>query len=59
MDPLHGFFVLLFLFSTKSKTSMAQRINVVLGSITSERRELIEFIFFCAVGLKVGNFGLI
>ena len=38
---------------------MAQRLNVVLNSIPSENRDLVEFIFFCAVGFTAGNLGLI
>ncbi len=38
---------------------MAQRINVVLNSIPSESRDLVEFIFFCAVGFTAGNLGLL
>ena len=38
---------------------MPQRINVALSSIPSESRELVEFIFFCAVGFTAGNLGLI
>tara|TARA_Y100001968_G_C19359032_1_gene718737 strand:+ start:554 stop:670 length:117 start_codon:yes stop_codon:yes gene_type:complete len=38
---------------------MAHRINVALGSIPSGSRDLVEFIFFCAVGFTAGNLGLI
>ena len=38
---------------------MAQRINVALSSIPSGSRDLVEFIFFCAVGVTAGTFGLI
>ena len=37
---------------------IAQRINLILGSIPSESRVLIE-LFFCAVGFKAGNLGLL
>ena len=38
---------------------MAQLINVVLNSIPTGSRELIEFLFFCAVGFTAGSLGLI
>ena len=38
---------------------MAHRINVALSSIPSGSRDLIEFIFFCAVGFTAGSLGLI
>ena len=38
---------------------MAQRINVVLNSIPSGSRDLVEFVFFCAVGFTAGSLGLL
>jgi len=38
---------------------MAQRINVALNAIPSGSRDLVEFIFFCAVGFTAGSLGLI
>jgi len=38
---------------------MAQRINVALNLIPTGSRDLVEFIFFCAVGFTAGSLGLI
>ncbi len=52
-------FVLCFLLNLRVQGEMAQRINVLLSSIPSESRDLIEFIFFCSIGFTAGNLGLI
>ena len=52
-------FVLSFLFNLRVQGQMAQLINVALSSIPSGSRDLVEFIFFCAVGFTAGNLGLI
>tara|TARA_B100000214_G_C23754096_1_gene529155 strand:- start:387 stop:503 length:117 start_codon:yes stop_codon:yes gene_type:complete len=38
---------------------MGQRFYVALISIPSGSRDLVEFIFFCALGFTAGSFGLI
>ncbi len=38
---------------------MAQRISIALISIPTSGRDLIEFIFFVAVGFSAGYLGLI
>jgi len=38
---------------------MAQRINVALNSIPTASRDLVEFIFLCAVGFTAGSLGLL
>ena len=52
-------FVLSFLFHLRVQGQMAQRINVALSFIPSGSRDLIEFIFFCAIGFTAGSLGLI
>ncbi len=52
-------FLLSFHFHLRVQGQMAQRINVALNSIPSGSRDLVEFIFFCAVGFTAGSFGLI
>ena len=52
--------ILLSYFSNlRVQGQMAQRINVALSSIPSDCREIVEFIFFCAMGFTAGSLGLI
>jgi len=38
---------------------MAQRISVALNKIPTAGRDLLEFAFFCSIGLTAGYLGLI
>ena len=50
---------IIFSFHLRVQGQMAQRINVALSSIPSGSRDLVEFIFFCAVGFTAGSLGLL